>query len=86
MSRIDTDKKNENEAILMSTTFSALIRKDATWWIGWIQEVPGVNSQGRTRTELLENLQSALKEVLEMNWAEARQVAGQSFEETSISI
>ena len=41
------------------------------WWIGWIEEVPGVNSQGRTREELLENLQDALEEALEMNRADA---------------
>jgi predicted RNase H-like HicB family nuclease len=70
----------------MATTFSALIRRDAKRWIGWVQEVPGVNSQGRTRKELLQNLQSALNEALEMNRAEARQAAGQSFKEASISI
>ncbi len=70
----------------MSMEYSALIRKDAKWWIGWIQEIPGVNSQGRTRKELLENLQSALKEALELNRAEARQAAGSSFEEASISV
>jgi len=68
------------------TNYSALIRKDAKWWIGWIEEVPGVNSQGRTRKELVENLQSALKEALEMNRAEARRAAGKSFEEMSISV
>jgi predicted RNase H-like HicB family nuclease len=70
----------------MATTFSALIRKDAKWWIGWIQEVPGVNSQGRTRNELLDNLQAALREALELNRAEARYAAGESFEVQTISI
>jgi predicted RNase H-like HicB family nuclease len=70
----------------MNMTFSALIRKDEKWWIGWVQEVPGVNSQGRTRKELVENLTSALNEVLQMNRAEARRMAGKSFEETRISI
>ena len=68
------------------STYSAVIRKDAKWWIGWIEEVQGVNSQGKTRKELLNNLQSALKEALAMNRAEARQAAGQSYEEASISI
>jgi predicted RNase H-like HicB family nuclease len=66
--------------------YSAVIRKDAKWWIGWIEEVPGVNSQGRTKKELIENLQSALKEALQMNRADARRAAGKSFEETSISV
>jgi predicted RNase H-like HicB family nuclease len=45
------------------------------WWIGWVEEVPGVNSQGHTRDELLDNLHDALEEALEMNRAEARAAA-----------
>lgn len=48
-------------------TYTAIIQRDADWWVGWIKEVPGVNSQGRSREELLENLRSALREALEMN-------------------
>jgi predicted RNase H-like HicB family nuclease len=55
------------------------------WWIGWIEEVPGVNSQGRTRAELLENLRDALAEALEMNRTEARQAANGAYEEVSIT-
>ena len=70
----------------MTANYSAVIRKDAKWWIAWIQEIPGVNSQGSTRAELLDNLKSALKEALEQNRAEARKAAGMSFEIASISI
>ena len=42
---------------------------------GWIEEVPGVNSQGKTREELIENLRDALDEALEMNRADARAAA-----------
>jgi predicted RNase H-like HicB family nuclease len=51
--------------------FTAVIQKDGKWWIGWIAEIPGVNSQGKTREELIENLTSALGEALEMNRADA---------------
>lgn len=54
----------------METTYKAVIQRDGSWWIGWIEEIAGVNSQGRTREELLENLRSALHEALEMNRAE----------------
>lgn len=47
--------------------YTAVIRRDGTWWIGWIEEVPGVNSQGETREELITNLRSALREGLELN-------------------
>jgi predicted RNase H-like HicB family nuclease len=48
-------------------TYRAIIQRDGPWWIGWVEEIPGVNSQGATREELLENLQSALAEAIEMN-------------------
>lgn len=50
----------------MATNFTAVIQQRDPWWVGWIEEVPGVNSQGSTREELLINLQSALTEALEM--------------------
>ena len=68
----------------MTNTYTAIIRQDGDWWIGWIEELPGVNSQGQTRDELLENLKSALEEALEMNRADARTAAGGAFEEVSI--
>jgi predicted RNase H-like HicB family nuclease len=67
-----------------SAVYSAVIRRDGEWWIGWIQEVPGVNSQGATREELLANLREALGEALEMNREEARNAAGQDYEEAAI--
>jgi predicted RNase H-like HicB family nuclease len=68
----------------MNHNFSAVIKRDGPWWIGWIVEVPGVNSQGKTRKELLENLASALHEALEINRANALAEAGNSYEEMAI--
>ena len=65
--------------------YTAAIQKDGKFWIGWIEEVPGVNSQGKTREELLENLKSALTEALELNREEAVSAAGDDFEEIQIS-
>jgi predicted RNase H-like HicB family nuclease len=50
---------------------NAIIKQDGGWWIGWGEEIPGVNSQGETRLELLKNLRSALKEALEFNREDA---------------
>lgn len=55
----------------MKTVYTAIVQRDDSWWIGWVKEIPGVNSQGRTREDLMENLRSALKEALEMNQEEA---------------
>ncbi len=67
-------------------SYKAVIQQDGPWWIGWIEELPGVNSQGATREELLENLRSALEEAIEMNRADARAAAKGSFEEASIQL
>jgi predicted RNase H-like HicB family nuclease len=53
--------------------------------IGWIEEIPGVNSQGATREELPENLRSALSEALEMHRAEALESCVGPYEEVTIS-
>jgi predicted RNase H-like HicB family nuclease len=68
----------------MRANFTAVVQQDGDWWIGWVEEIPGVNSQGKTRDELLENLRDALEEALEMNRAEAVAAASGSFEEVSI--
>jgi predicted RNase H-like HicB family nuclease len=70
----------------MKRNFTAVVKKDEGWWIGWIEEVPGVNSQGKTRAELLKNLRSALKEALEFNREDARAAANHDYEEASILV
>ena len=54
----------------MASSFTAVIQRSGAWWIGWVEEIPGVNSQGATREELVENLRSALQKMLEMNRAD----------------
>lgn len=68
----------------MSANYSAIVQQAGEWWIGWVAEVPGVNSQGTTREELLDNLCDALEEALEMNRAAARAAARGPFEEASL--
>lgn len=69
----------------MAREYTAVIQQHGEWWIGWVEEVPGVDSQGATRAELLENLRDALGEALEMNRAEALASATGSYEEVSLS-
>jgi predicted RNase H-like HicB family nuclease len=70
----------------MTTSYTAVIQHRDGWWIGWVAEVPGVNSQGETREELLENLSSALVEALEMNRSDAIAAAAEGpYEEVSIA-
>lgn len=66
--------------------FTAVIKQDNGWWIGWIEEIPGVNSQGETREELLENLRSALEEAIDMNREDAIAAADGGYSEESIAL
>jgi predicted RNase H-like HicB family nuclease len=70
----------------MKPKYTAVVRRDGKWWIGWIEEVPGVNAQAKSRVGLMDDLQSALKEALEMNRSEAIAAAGSDFEEVSVSL
>ncbi len=49
----------------MKRRFSVTIEKRGKWYIGYVSEVPGVNTQGRTLKEVSENLKEALTLVLE---------------------
>lgn len=70
----------------MNQAYTAVIKEDSGSWIGWIEEVPGVNCQESTREELLETLQITLKEALEYNRQEALGAAGSNFEEAIIGV
>ncbi len=51
----------------MRTEYTAVVKQDGDWWIGWVEEVPGVNCQERSLEELKETLRETLKEALERN-------------------
>lgn len=52
---------------IMKRQFTAIYKKQGKWYLGWIEEIPGVNTQGRTLKEAKENLGEALSLVLETN-------------------
>jgi predicted RNase H-like HicB family nuclease len=70
----------------MANTFTAIMKQDGNWWIGWIEEVPGVNCQEKTREELLESLSVTLKEALEFNREEAIRAAAPDYTEESLIV
>lgn len=51
----------------MTRQFTAVYRKRGRWYLGWIEEIPGVNTQGKTLREAKENLKEALLLILETN-------------------
>jgi predicted RNase H-like HicB family nuclease len=68
----------------MSTKYTAIVKQDGDWWVGWVEEIPGVNAQERTRDELLQSLREALADILELNREDARMAAAGEYEEVSI--
>ena len=70
----------------MKQNYTAVIKQADEWWIGWIAEVPGVNCQEATREELVESLRDALIETLEFNRRDAREAAGEGYDEQTITL
>ena len=70
----------------MKDHYTAVSKNKGDWWIGWIEEVPGVNCQERSKEALLETLRITLREALEFNRREALDAAGESCEEHEIAL
>ena len=51
----------------MSNAYTAVLKQDEDWWIGWIEEIPGVNCQEKTREELVETLEVNLHEAIALD-------------------
>jgi len=51
----------------MEREFTAIIEKKGRWYVGTIEEIPGVNTQGRTLSEVRKNLKEAIEVILEAN-------------------
>ena len=70
----------------MTHTYTALIQKRGEWWVGRIQELPGVNCQERTREELLDTLKITLSEMLEINREEAISLTQNGYQAVAIQL
>ena len=70
----------------MNTEYTAVVKQDGEWWVGWIEEVPGINCQEKTRKALHESLKVTLTEALEMNRQDALSEAGEGFMEEKIAV
>jgi predicted RNase H-like HicB family nuclease len=70
----------------MKNEYTAVVKQEDDWWVGWIEEVPGVNCQENTYEELKETLEVTLKEALELNRHDALAAAGSGYKEEKITI
>lgn len=66
--------------------FTAVVKQDGAWWIGWIEEIPGVNCQENSRDALIASLKEALSEALDFNRQDARTAAGSDYSEIKIAL
>jgi len=51
----------------MQREFTSVIEKRGNWYIGYVEELPGVNTQGKTLKEVRENLKEALCLIIKAN-------------------
>jgi hypothetical protein len=70
----------------MKDAYTAVVKKCGEWWIGWTEEVPGVNCQEASKDELLQSLQATLREALDLNRRDALEAAGEGFDEETIHV
>ena len=71
---------------MMANTYTAITKQDGDWWIGWVEEVPGVNCQERTKEALLDSLRVTLKEAIEFNREDAIKAAAPDYTEEALII
>jgi predicted RNase H-like HicB family nuclease len=60
----------------MDLQFTAIFRQVPEGYIGFVEELPGVNTQGATLDEARANLQEAVAMILDANRGLAQQSAG----------
>lgn len=70
----------------MANTYTAIIKQDGDWWIGWIEEVPGVNCQERSKEELLVSLRETLEEAIAFNREDAIKFATPDYTEELLTV
>lgn len=51
----------------MINNFTAVFEKTEDWYIGYVEELPGANTQGKTLEEARDNLKEAIELILESN-------------------
>ena len=70
----------------LHTEYTAVVKQEGHWWIGWIEEVPGVNCQELTHQELIKSLKTTLQEAIEFNRQDAIIFAGTEYREEKIAV
>lgn len=59
----------------MFNKYTAVFERDGDWWMGYVEELPGANTQGATLEEARKNLKEAVQLIIEANRELARRSA-----------
>ena len=71
----------------MKQRFHTIIKPERNgWFVGWVEEVPGTITQGKSLDECRRNLRDSLQLMLETHRDEARQALDASCIQESIEI
>jgi predicted RNase H-like HicB family nuclease len=70
----------------MTREFTAVIEQKGRWYVAWVEEIPGVNTQGKTLAEARRNLKEALQLILEQNRLLSKSSAGARREVVSVEV
>ena len=70
----------------MNSNYTAIIKQDGNDWLGWIEEIPGVNCQEKTQEALMETLKITLREALEFNRNDAIAEAKSNYREELVCV
>ncbi|SMM99738.1 PMID: 11932238 [uncultured Candidatus Thioglobus sp.] len=71
---------------MKNNEYTAIIKKDGSDYIGWIEEIPGVNCQEKSMEKLKETLKITLSEALEFNRQDAMELAGNTYQKEKIAV
>ena len=82
----NSDSKTDGSFANITSIYTAITKKRGDWWVGWIEEVPGVNAQEKSKEELLTSLREILAEVLEFNRSDARIAAEDNYTEELVTV
>ncbi|MFQ5817251.1 MAG: type II toxin-antitoxin system HicB family antitoxin [Terriglobia bacterium] len=66
----------------MAGPFTAVIQERGRWYVAYVEEIPGVNTQGRTLAEARRNLEEALRLILRSN----RQLAARQQRSSRVTV
>jgi predicted RNase H-like HicB family nuclease len=71
----------------VESTFTAIFEKDNDWYIGYVEELPGANSQGRTLEEARKNLHEAIELIIISNRELAeKSLAGKTYIRENLTV